>query len=298
MPNPRGSIGWGQEFEDDINGDWGGRAYEDVMKGTDWAEALPYVAKGRTSAAGASYGGYLINWIAGHTDRYRALVSHDGVFDLSSMYGSTEELWFAEWEFKGTPWDNPEMYAKWSPHLFVKEFKTPTLVVHSSLDYRVPIEQGLAMFTSLKRRGVPSRFLTFPDENHWVLEARQLGALVRRGPGVARSVHAVRAKIAGTELAYAASGKGPAVLFLHAFPLGLFMWEAQAVALEATHTVVRFDDRGFGDTPVGDGLLTMERIADDAAALLDHLGISQAVVAGCSMGGYATLAFARRHPIG
>jgi dipeptidyl aminopeptidase/acylaminoacyl peptidase len=170
MPNPRGSIGWGQEFEDDINGDWGGRAYEDVMKGTDWAEALPYVAKGRTSAAGASYGGYLINWIAGHTDRYRALVSHDGVFNLSSMYGSTEELWFPEWEFKGAPWDNPEMYAKWSPHLFVKEFKTPTLVVHSSLDYRVPLEQGLAMYTSLKRRGVPARFLTFPDENHWVLK--------------------------------------------------------------------------------------------------------------------------------
>jgi dipeptidyl aminopeptidase/acylaminoacyl peptidase len=170
MPNPRGSTGWGQEFVDDINGDWGGRAYEDVMKGTDWAEALPYIAKGRTSAAGASYGGYMINWIAGHTGRYRALVSHDGVFDLTSMYGSTEELWFPEWEFKGAPWDNPEMYAKWSPHLFVKEFKTPTLVIHSALDYRVPIEQGLAMYTSLKRRGVPARFLTFPDENHWVLK--------------------------------------------------------------------------------------------------------------------------------
>jgi dipeptidyl aminopeptidase/acylaminoacyl peptidase len=170
MPNPRGSTGFGQEFEDDINGDWGGRAYEDVLKGTDWAEALPYVAKGRTSAAGASYGGYMINWIAGHTDRYRALVSHDGVFNLASMYGSTEELWFPEWEFKGAPWDNPEMYAKWSPHLFAKQFKTPTLVIHSALDYRVPIEQGLAMFTSLKRRGVPARFLTFSDENHWVLK--------------------------------------------------------------------------------------------------------------------------------
>jgi dipeptidyl aminopeptidase/acylaminoacyl peptidase len=170
MPNPRGSIGFGQEFEDDINGDWGGRAYEDIMKGTDWAEALPYVAKGRTSAAGASYGGYMVDWIAGHTARYRALVSHDGVFNLASMYASTEELWFPEWEFKGTPWDNPEMYAKWSPHLFVGAFKTPTLVIHSALDYRVPIEQGLAMFTSLKRRGVPARFLTFPDENHWVLK--------------------------------------------------------------------------------------------------------------------------------
>jgi 3-oxoadipate enol-lactonase len=106
----------------------------------------------------------------------------------------------------------------------------------------------------------------------------------------------MKAKIAGTDLSYAASGQGPAVLFLHAFPLGLFMWEAQAAALESTHTVVRFDDRGFGSTPAGDGLLTMERIADDAAALLDHLGISQAVVGGCSMGGYATLAFARRYP--
>lgn len=106
----------------------------------------------------------------------------------------------------------------------------------------------------------------------------------------------MKAKVAGTELAYSVTGSGPAVVFLHAFPLGLFMWEAQAKALEGTHTVVRFDDRGFGDTPVGDGLLTMERIADDAAALMDHLGISQAVVAGCSMGGYATLAFARRHP--
>ena len=105
----------------------------------------------------------------------------------------------------------------------------------------------------------------------------------------------MKARIARTELAYAVSGKGPAVVFLHAFPLGLFMWEGQAAALEATHTVVRFDDRGFGETPVGDGLLTMERIADDAAALMDHLGISQAVVGGCSMGGYATLAFARRH---
>jgi len=105
----------------------------------------------------------------------------------------------------------------------------------------------------------------------------------------------VKAKVAGTELAYAVSGQGPAVVFLHAFPLGLFMWEAQAAALEASHTVVRFDDRGFGGSPGGDSLLTMERIADDAAALLDHLGLSQAVVAGCSMGGYATLAFARRH---
>jgi dipeptidyl aminopeptidase/acylaminoacyl peptidase len=170
LPNPRGSVGWGQEFIDDINADWGGRAYEDVMKGTDFAEALPYVEKGRTAAAGASYGGYLINWIAGHTDRYRALVSHDGLFDLASMYGATEELWFPEWEFRGPFWQSRETYERWSPSRFVPQFKTPTLVVHGELDYRVPIEQGLSMFTALQRRGVPSRLLVFPDENHWVLQ--------------------------------------------------------------------------------------------------------------------------------
>ncbi len=170
QPNPRGSVGWGQEFIDDINADWGGRAYEDVMKGTDWAEALPYVEKGRTAAAGASYGGYLVDWIAGHTDRFRALVSHDGVFDLVSMYGATEELWFAEWEFRGPFWQSREVYEKWSPRNFVQNFKTPTLVVHSELDYRVPLEQGLGMFTALQRRGVPSRLIVFPDEGHWVLQ--------------------------------------------------------------------------------------------------------------------------------
>ncbi len=170
MPNPRGSVGWGQEFTDDINGDWGGKAYEDVMRGTDYAEALPYVDKGRTAAAGASYGGYMIDWIAGHTDRFKALVSHDGVFDLRSEYGATEELWFPEWEFGGPYWANPQMYERWSPSSFVQSFKTPTLVVQGERDYRVPIGQGLGMFTALQRRGVPSRLLVFPDENHWVLK--------------------------------------------------------------------------------------------------------------------------------
>jgi dipeptidyl aminopeptidase/acylaminoacyl peptidase len=169
MPNPRGSTGWGQAFTDDINHDWGGKAYEDVMKGTDFAEMLPYVEKGHTSAAGASYGGYMIDWIAGHTDRFRALVTHDGVFDLVSEYGATEELWFPEWEFGGPYWENPAMYERWSPRAFVKGFKTPTLVVHSEKDYRVPIEQGLGMFTALRRQGIPARLLVFPDENHWVL---------------------------------------------------------------------------------------------------------------------------------
>jgi dipeptidyl aminopeptidase/acylaminoacyl peptidase len=170
MPNPRGSIGWGQELVDDVTGDWGGRAYEDVMRGTDSAEALPYVAKGRTVAAGASYGGYMVNWIAGHTDRFRALVSHDGLFDLASMSVSTEELWFTDWELKAPFWENPAQYERWSPSRFVKNFKTPTLVIHGELDYRVPLEQGLSMFTALQRRGVPSKLVVFPDENHWVLK--------------------------------------------------------------------------------------------------------------------------------
>jgi dipeptidyl aminopeptidase/acylaminoacyl peptidase len=170
MPNPRGSTGFGQAFTDDVNGDWGGRAYEDVMRGTDWAEALPFVERGHTAAAGASYGGYMIDWIAGHTGRFRALVTHDGVFDLVSMYGSTEELWFPEWEFGGPYWAHPEGYARFNPRDFAKNLRTPTLVVHGERDYRVPIEQGLAMFTALRRQGVPARFLVFPDENHWVLK--------------------------------------------------------------------------------------------------------------------------------
>jgi dipeptidyl aminopeptidase/acylaminoacyl peptidase len=170
QPNPRGSTGWGQAFVDDVNRDWGGLAYEDVMRGTDFAEALPYVEKGRTTAAGASYGGYMVNWIAGHTDRFKALVSHDGIFDLASMSGATEELWFTDWEFGGPFWEKPEVYAKHSPSAYVKNFKTPTLVVHGELDYRVPIEQGFGMFTALQRRGVPSRLVVFPDENHWVLK--------------------------------------------------------------------------------------------------------------------------------
>jgi dipeptidyl aminopeptidase/acylaminoacyl peptidase len=170
MPNPHGSIGWGQAFTDAIRADWGGKVYEDIMKGTDSAEALPYVEKGRTVAAGASFGGYMADWIAGHTNRFRALVTHSGVFDLVSMYGATEELFFPEWDLEGTYWTNPETYARWNPRAFVEKFETPTLVVHGALDYRVPIEQGLGMFTALQRQGVPSRLVVFPDENHWILK--------------------------------------------------------------------------------------------------------------------------------
>jgi dipeptidyl aminopeptidase/acylaminoacyl peptidase len=167
--NPHGSTGYGQAFTEEISGDWGGAAYEDLMKGVDHVIKLGYVDPNRMGAAGGSYGGYMVNWILGHTDRFKALVSHAGVYNLTSMY-ATEELWFNEWEFKGTPWDNPELYTKWSPHLSAKNFKTPTLVVHGELDYRVPVGEGLQLFSTLQRKGVPSKLLYYPDEGHWVLK--------------------------------------------------------------------------------------------------------------------------------
>jgi dipeptidyl aminopeptidase/acylaminoacyl peptidase len=170
LPNPRGSTGYGQKFTDAVSGDWGGKPYEDVMAAVDAAEKLPYVDSSRVGAAGASYGGYMINWILGHTDRFEALVSHDGIFDTKSMAGVTEELWFSDWEFKGDPWTNPELYEKWSPSNYVKNFKTPTLVVHGELDYRVPVGEGIQLFTALQRMHVPSKLLYFPDEGHWVLK--------------------------------------------------------------------------------------------------------------------------------
>jgi dipeptidyl aminopeptidase/acylaminoacyl peptidase len=168
--NPHGSTGYGQSFTEQISGDWAGAVYEDLMKGVDYVIKQGYVDPQRLGAAGGSYGGYMVNWMLGHTDRFKALVSHAGVYNLTSMYGVTEELWFPEWEFKGNPWDNPGLYEKWSPHLYVKNFKTPTLVAHGELDYRVPIGEGLQLFTALQRRGVPSKLLYFPDEGHWILK--------------------------------------------------------------------------------------------------------------------------------
>jgi dipeptidyl aminopeptidase/acylaminoacyl peptidase len=170
MPNPRGSTGYGQKFIDEINGDWGGKAYDDIMAVVDHVAVLPYVDPVRMAAAGGSYGGYMIDWMLGHTTRFKALVTHDGVFDLRSEAGATEELWFPQWEFRGMPWDNPEMYTKWSPSHFVKDFKTPTLVFHGELDYRVPVDQGLQLFTALQMQKVPSKLVLFPDEGHWVLK--------------------------------------------------------------------------------------------------------------------------------
>jgi len=170
MTNFHGSTGYGQKFVEQISGDWGGACYQDLMAATDALESLPYVDKTRIGAAGASFGGYMINWIAGHTNRFRALVSHDGVYDNRSMYGETEELWFPEWEFKGPPWEKPELHEKWSPSNFVQNIKTPMLVVEGELDYRVPVGQAFQLFTALQRQGVPSRLLYFPDEGHWVLK--------------------------------------------------------------------------------------------------------------------------------
>ncbi len=168
MPNPRGSTGYGQKFTDEINQDWGGKPFDDIMAVTDKIAELPYVDADRMAAAGGSYGGYMIDWMLGHTQRFKALISHAGVFDLRSMAGSTEELWFPIWEFHGMPWENPEIYAKWSPSYYVKEFKTPTLVIHGELDFRVPYTQGLQLYTSLQLQKVPSKLLIYPDEGHWI----------------------------------------------------------------------------------------------------------------------------------
>ncbi len=177
MINPRGSTGYGQKFIDEINGDWGGKPFDDLMAGLDYAEQhYPFIDKSRECALGASYGGYMANWILGHTNRFACIVSHDGMFNPTNAYGATEELWFNEWEFKGKPWDyfdkpaSEDPYRKWSPQLAAKNFKTPTLVVHGQLDYRLDVSEGFNLFTTLQRQGVPSEMLYFPDEGHWVLK--------------------------------------------------------------------------------------------------------------------------------
>jgi dipeptidyl aminopeptidase/acylaminoacyl peptidase len=174
MPNPRGSTGFGQQFTNEISGDWGGKAYTDIMNGVAQVASMPFVDKNNVAAAGASYGGYMVDWILGHNDhpavKFKTLVAHAGVFNLSSMYGATEELWFPEWEFKGTPWDAPELYERWSPHRFARNFKTPTLVTGGELDFRVPVDQDLQLFTYLQRQGVESKLVIFPDEGHWILK--------------------------------------------------------------------------------------------------------------------------------
>ena len=171
--NRRGSTGYGQRFTDEITNDWGGKAYVDVMKGVDAAlQKYPFLDGTKMAAAGGSYGGYMVNWIATHSDRFKALVSHAGIYDKVSMY-ATEELWFEEHDMQGTPWSNPESYRKWAPMTTAAalgKFKTPTLVIAGERDYRVPYTQSLEFFSALQRQGVPSKLVVFPDEGHWVLK--------------------------------------------------------------------------------------------------------------------------------
>jgi dipeptidyl aminopeptidase/acylaminoacyl peptidase len=168
LPNPRGSTGFGQKFTDEISGDWGGKVYEDLMACLAHLEKQPWIDTARMAAAGASYGGYMMNWFNGNTDKFRCLVTHCGVYNFDSMYGTTEEVWFDEWDH-GQPWTNPE-FNKFSPHRLAAKFKTPTLIIHNDLDFRVPISEGMMLFTTLQRRGIPSKLLMFPDEGHWVLK--------------------------------------------------------------------------------------------------------------------------------
>jgi dipeptidyl aminopeptidase/acylaminoacyl peptidase len=166
-----GSTGYGQAFCDSIRGDWGGAPYEDLMKGLDHALATyPFLDGTRAAAAGGSYGGFMVNWIQGQTTRFKALVAHSGNLDERMAYYDTEELWFPEWDHQGVPWEHPDGYAKHNPIDHVAKWRTPQLVIHGALDYRVVDTQGMSVFTALQRRGIPSRFLYFPDENHWILK--------------------------------------------------------------------------------------------------------------------------------
>ena len=174
MINPRGSTSYGQKFTDEITDDWGGRVYEDLMKGVDYVIGkYSYVDGNRLAAAGGSYGGYMIDWIATHSGRFKVLISHAGVYDKTAMYGATEELWFEEHDMAGTPWTNPESYKKWSPSTYagnLGKYKTPTLVICGELDYRVPYTQSLEFFTAMQRQNVPSKLVVYPDEGHWILK--------------------------------------------------------------------------------------------------------------------------------
>ena len=174
MPNPRGSTTYGQKFVDEISGDWGGKVVVDLKNGVAEVIKRPYIDKNRIGAAGASYGGYMVDWLLGHNNdprfRFKAFLSHAGVYNLESMAGATEELWFVKWEFKGRPWENPVLYNRWSPHKFAANFDTPTLVTAGEIDYRVPVDQSYQLFTGLQLKGVPSKLIVFPDEGHWILK--------------------------------------------------------------------------------------------------------------------------------
>ena len=164
--NPSGSTGYGEKLKRAIQNDWGGQCYQDLMLGVDYLISLGYVDTTRMAAVGGSFGGYMANWIGTQTDRFNCLVSHAGVFNLESMYGTTDELFFVEWEFGGPPWQNREVYRRFSPHNYAHQMKTPMLVIVGDLDYRCLAEQTEQLFTTLQRQGINSWFLRFPDEGH------------------------------------------------------------------------------------------------------------------------------------
>jgi dipeptidyl aminopeptidase/acylaminoacyl peptidase len=166
FPNPHGSTGYGQDFTASISGDWAGKVYEDIMKVTDALEKLPYVDRNRMGAMGWSYGGYMMMWLEGHTDRFKAIASMMGLYDTRSFFGATEELWFPEWDLKGQPW-NSALYDKWSPSNSVKNFKTPALVISGERDYRIPYTQSLQFFTALQKMNVPSKLIIYSNAGHW-----------------------------------------------------------------------------------------------------------------------------------
>jgi len=171
-PNPRGSTGFGQKYTDQISGDWGGRCYVDLMAGLEFIEKQSYIDTDRMFSAGASFGGYMMNWFQGKTTKFKTLVTHCGVYNFDSMYTTTEELWFDEYEHGGPPWGpNRESYEKHSPHRLAANFKTPMLIIHNDLDFRVPVSEGQQLFTALQRQGIKSKFINFPDEGHWVQKA-------------------------------------------------------------------------------------------------------------------------------
>jgi dipeptidyl aminopeptidase/acylaminoacyl peptidase len=176
LPNPRGSTGFGQKYIDEISGDWGGKCYDDLMKAVDYLEKLPYIDKNRMAAAGASFGGYMMNWFAVSTPRFKTLIAHCGVWNFESMYATTDEVWFDEWEHGGPPWGGKrESYEKYSPHrkaANLGKFKTPMLLIQNDLDFRCPVGQGHELFTALQRQGVDSKLVNFPDEGHWVLKPK------------------------------------------------------------------------------------------------------------------------------
>lgn len=180
-PNPRGSTGFGQKFCDEISGDWGGKCYDDLMKGMDHLEKLSFVDSKRMASAGASFGGYMMNWFQGKTKRFKTLITHCGVYNFESMYATTEELWFDEWEHGGPPWGtNKNSYEKHSPHKLAAQFATPMLIIHNDLDFRVPVSEGHQLFTTLQRLGVKSRFVNFPDEGHWVVKPKTVNIGTKR----------------------------------------------------------------------------------------------------------------------